>query len=375
MTPITKNVIVRDKDGKIIGKTYPKRARGLVKKGRAYFMSDFDNLNKNSSENEIYLAFNPETDKEICPTIEQNLKQSEEFMNNQNKLNKLYFNAREWSFNPLCESNKGERCFITDFNGKLTEVYTIGDWGWNWTCIESKHLILEKNTEHSFVFWLNGGENDQNDEVCQLVVIFNNDEDTKQIYKLNRNYIKTKKCHEGWYFYEITFTTGDNEYTQLKFECMRSHMAIMPAKDFEEYKDLEDTVYENYPQRHNIWFDKGFPEHMLKNHHNVSNNHNNYPKMTFNNQDVGALIDEFKRKTTGIIENVVEEYNDSDSDWNVDYEEFAENTAEQISSILHKKVAELFTPKDNNPVGNGFDVGEMIQNIVLGHMDKKNQNK
>jgi len=38
--PITKNVIVTDKNGNVIGATYPKRAKGLLKKGRAELVSD-----------------------------------------------------------------------------------------------------------------------------------------------------------------------------------------------------------------------------------------------------------------------------------------------------------------------------------------------
>ena len=40
MTPIEKNVIVVDEQGNIIEATYPKRAKGLVKKGRARFISE-----------------------------------------------------------------------------------------------------------------------------------------------------------------------------------------------------------------------------------------------------------------------------------------------------------------------------------------------
>ena len=35
-----KNIIVIDTNGNQIGKTYPKRARGLIKNGRAEFVSD-----------------------------------------------------------------------------------------------------------------------------------------------------------------------------------------------------------------------------------------------------------------------------------------------------------------------------------------------
>ena len=38
--PIEKNVIVTDINGKRIGATYPKRAKGLVKNGRAEYASD-----------------------------------------------------------------------------------------------------------------------------------------------------------------------------------------------------------------------------------------------------------------------------------------------------------------------------------------------
>ena len=38
--PIEKNVVVTDINGKRIGATYPKRAKGLVKNGRAEYASD-----------------------------------------------------------------------------------------------------------------------------------------------------------------------------------------------------------------------------------------------------------------------------------------------------------------------------------------------
>ncbi len=34
------SVTVYDKDGKIVGETYPKRAKGLVKKGRAVYVGE-----------------------------------------------------------------------------------------------------------------------------------------------------------------------------------------------------------------------------------------------------------------------------------------------------------------------------------------------
>lgn len=53
MTPIEKNVIVVDEQGNEYEATYPKRARGLVKNGRARFIE----------ENKICLACPPTNDK------------------------------------------------------------------------------------------------------------------------------------------------------------------------------------------------------------------------------------------------------------------------------------------------------------------------
>ena len=57
MTPIEKNVIVVDEQGNILEATYPKRAKGLVKKGRARFISESTIClacpPKNTEENEM----------------------------------------------------------------------------------------------------------------------------------------------------------------------------------------------------------------------------------------------------------------------------------------------------------------------------------
>ena len=54
MIPIEKNILVVDEQGNEYEATYPKRARGLVKNGRARFLS----------ENKICLACPPITDLE-----------------------------------------------------------------------------------------------------------------------------------------------------------------------------------------------------------------------------------------------------------------------------------------------------------------------
>lgn len=177
----------------------------------------------------------------------------------------LYFNAREWTFNKACAHNVGSRSFMIGPDGELAEAFMLGDWGWNWTEILTKQLVLPKNTPHLFSFWLNGGENDNNNEVCRFEVIFNNDYENRYTYNLNRSFIRPVKRLNGWELYEIPFVTGDNEYTELRFVSQRAYMTVMAAKEHSAYDDLPDTVDEfegERPQRHNIVFNDGWPENV-----------------------------------------------------------------------------------------------------------------
>lgn len=238
-------------DGEEIGSTYPKRAKGLVKQGRARYVND----------SEIRLIVSEVTQITEETKMDNNINTNTPAAQTE-PVNRLYFSAREWSFNKECSDNVGSRSFMQGPDGIINEAYMIGDWGWRWTEIVSKTLLLPKNTLHTFTFWLNGGENDNNDETCRFEVIYNNDHESRYTYNLNRNFIKPLKKVNGWELYEIPFRTGDNEYTQLKFASQRAYMTVLTAKDASEYADLADTVdpYEQYrPQRHNIVFNDGWP--------------------------------------------------------------------------------------------------------------------
>ena len=194
-------VTVLSQDGEFSGLTYPRRAQGLVKKGRARYVND-NTIRLNDVSDAIITEDikmdNINTLNEIKNTPEQQ----------EQPVNRLYFNARDWSLNKDCKNNVGNRSFMQGPDGKLAEAYTIGDWRYNWTEIVTKQLILPKNTTHTFTFWLNGGENDKNDEVCRFVVVYNNDCENCYTYNLNRNFIKPLKKVNGWEMYEIPFITG-----------------------------------------------------------------------------------------------------------------------------------------------------------------------
>lgn len=247
-----RTVTVLSQDGEPAGLTYPRRAAGLVKKGRARFVND-NTIRLNSVSD----ALNTEDIK-----MDNNINTLNKTKAPEQPINRLFFNAREWSFNKDCQKNVGSRSFMQGPDGIISEAFTIGDWGYNWTEIVTKSLILPKHTLHTFTFWLNGGENDNNNEVCRLEVIFNNDYENRYTYNLNRNYIKPLKKCRGWELYEIPFITGDNEYTQLRFVAQRAYMTVMNAKSASEYTDLPEILDEfegERPQRHNIVFDDGFP--------------------------------------------------------------------------------------------------------------------
>lgn len=189
-------------------------------------------------------------------TIDNTNKETE------NQVVRLYFNPRKWSFNKACKSNVGNRSFITGPDGTLAEGYMIGDWNYNWTEIISETLLLPQNTDCRFTFWLNGGENDRQDEVCRLDIIFDNDQEQRLSYNLNRNFIRPVKKLNGWELYEIPFRTQDNAYTELKFIAQKAYMTILAAKDASAYAaipDSPDPFEAERPQRHNLIFSDGFP--------------------------------------------------------------------------------------------------------------------
>ena len=295
---MTKNVTVTDAQGNIIGTTYPKRASGLIKNGRAIFVDDCT----------IRLSGKPE------PSDTYNTSEV-------NQMNYILFNPRNWSFDQMQNNNQGnfgygrnngfsqsfpaERSFINDFDGSLVESLLFGDWNTSYARAVSKELALLPDTEYCFVFWLNGGENDKNTEICRLQIAFGGNWEDCYTYKLNRNYIKPVLHKDGWELYSIPFrtpvaytpagfgtvssgfgtavsgstvstgatgtdavaqsgnsNTAPTVVTHLAFVVGVAPMALKPAKELEFYADWEDTPDEfasERPQRHNLVFADGWP--------------------------------------------------------------------------------------------------------------------
>lgn len=243
-----------------IGLTYERRAKGLVKKGRAVYLPDSD------SGKAIRLI------SADCPMCE-NMEDTMDNINTVSNMNYIFFNPREWMKLPDIDENRNifSRFFISSpFDNGMVEVASTGNWKWDWCEITNGMTQLQPNTEYHFVFWLNGGENDCSDETCTFEVLFTDnsmrtsqfDWEQRLCYKLNRSYIKPLKRYKGWELYDIPFVTNERKYTQLRFAAQRAPMAIMAAKEPAFYDNLPDIVDEfinERPQRHNIIFEDGWP--------------------------------------------------------------------------------------------------------------------
>ena len=230
-----KNIIVTDNKGKRLGLTYSKRAKGLVKSGRAEFIN----------ENEIKLSDKPVYNTASVPKITEGNKMSEFDKKSSAPVieNKIIFNAREWSVCSDAAASKCERTFVTDFEKNLSEAYCIGDKTQNISVIGTKQLILTKNTKYIFYFWIKLERNIKYDAICQLQIIYNNDFDNKRVYVLSNNNIRPSKTTDGWQLYEIPFVTEDNEYTQLRFSVKSAICTIIPGKDAKSYASLPDDDF------------------------------------------------------------------------------------------------------------------------------------
>lgn len=228
---MTKNVQITDENENLIGTTYPKRARGLIKNGRATYVSDCKIRLLNTS----------------APTVVN--QDTEE----KNMSNVIQFDPRAFQLDPKCESNVGTRMFVTNPEGVNFEVFEIGDWRWNWTQIKSS-MQLEKNQDYIFRFEIIGGYNDTGDAVSQALIYFDDAFEDKYVYPLNQSIYKPviskKFCDSLVRVYEIPFNTGDAETTNIMIIASHAVAKISRAMDSEQYAEMQDFTYAEW------WADK-----------------------------------------------------------------------------------------------------------------------
>lgn len=224
-----KNVIVTDIFGNEIGRTYPKRARGLVKKGRAERVS------------------------ELCIRLLEGAKTPPAKDTEDFKMSKVInFNAQEFQFDENCQSsdgspvNAGGRLFVSDFDGENAQVFEIGDWHWTWSQIKCEKQ-LEPNTDYVFRFAVQGGVNDTGDGQSRFIIERGKDWENSLQYPIEKSRFKptlSKKTRDGLLrVYEIPFNSGESGLVTFLLNALHFVETIMPAKELDAYAELEDWTY------------------------------------------------------------------------------------------------------------------------------------
>ena len=243
MIPIEKNVIVSDGNGRRIGATYPKRAKGLVKNGRAEYISD----------QEIRLL---NTRLPAVSIDTEDISMSKV----------IQFNARAFELEETCNTNVGYRGFITTASGN-EEIWEIGDWGWNWTSLCSTIKGLEQNTDYVFRFAMTLGHNDDNREES-MVHIHYVGEDGKKAWNDRFTYcigksrfkpvISKRALDEDTMIrvFELPFHTG--EHTDFRIVIIAQHAVarFYRAGDNEFYAGLEDLSYEQWRKNRTVYLEE-----------------------------------------------------------------------------------------------------------------------
>lgn len=224
-----KNIIVTDINGNVTGATYPKRAKGLIKSGRAIKVD----------ESTIRLVSSVYTDAFSYDKEEMRMA------------NIIDFKARGFKLLESCESNRGTRLIVTE-NDENIECFEIGTAGARTEIV--RKVALEKDTDYAFRFAIKSrfvrGEYAES-----LVSINFDEEDDGYTYPLDRadkNRFKPvicKKTADGLLrVFELPFNSGDATSCSINIRVDGLMAWIYPARGADAYKELEDVDYEQWRQ-------------------------------------------------------------------------------------------------------------------------------
>ncbi len=226
---MTKNSIVTDINGNVTGTTYPKRARGLIKSGRA---TEVD-------EHTIRLVSSVFTDAFSYETEETKMAHI------------IDFKARGFKLVPECTSNRGTRLIVTE-NEENVECFEIGENGMKTEI--ARTIDLQKDQDYVFRFTIKSrfvkGESAES-----MVSIYFDEKDDGYTYPLDRedkNRFKPvlcKKTDDGLLrVFELPFNSGDSESCTIDITVHDMIAWLYPAKEAEAYSALEDISYDQWRQ-------------------------------------------------------------------------------------------------------------------------------
>jgi len=234
---MTKNTVVIDELGNVIGRTYAKRAKGLVKNGRAEYVDDCTIRMLHTSAS---------TDTELFET---------EFLSEEQKMsNVINFDAREFKFDKSFQEKKiGSRMFITDVFGESTEVYQIGD-GSDEAVRLYNVVSVEKFEEYVFRFSMTRECEAEKGGVSEVWIIpfagetvTEDDIEEGYIFNLAMNQYKpvlSKNWEEAELkLYEIPFRSLGAEKVCIYIVEKEGVAKIIPGKEAAAYDSIQDFSY------------------------------------------------------------------------------------------------------------------------------------
>jgi hypothetical protein len=304
MIPITKNVTVFAPDGERLNNTYPKRAQGLVKKGRAIVTAPDaitmtlrppgtekmmkNILEKSAGAADITGAANGADDmaagavvtgadnmatgaadtgagaddmaEDMAAGAADMVPDARELVNRYRGLI-LEFNTREWKPNPdLKKNNITERVFYSDEIGELLELWQLGDWGWNWSEIVTSDIRLDTYTDYRVIFWLKTDKNNDNRKpIHRFEITFDGDYENRNIYSLSDGFVKPLLIKDGWKLFCIPFSTGGFERVSFRFVAQHAPMSVKQAVFDELSGVFPEKAQENFNKNFGKNFDNGNP--------------------------------------------------------------------------------------------------------------------
>ncbi len=239
-TPMTKNILVTDTNGEIIGSTYPKRARGLLKSGRA---KEIDEFTIQLTGSRAAGAFS--------------IDDSDEKTEDKEMANVIDFKARGFKLDDKITSGRGTRLIVTEF-GENVECFEMADNGALTGIV--KKVELETDQDYVFRFAIKSRFVHVDTAESSVSIFFDEEGDgyTYPIDRADKNRFKPVVCKKTGEdilrVYEMPFNSGDAKSCTISIKVRDITAWIYPAKDIESYAALNDIDYDQWRQDeiHNI---------------------------------------------------------------------------------------------------------------------------
>ena len=233
---MAKNIVVTDAKGNAIGSTYPKRARGLVKHGRAVYVDDCT----------IRLLHT------TAPSVVTKNDNKEHFFME----NIIEFKARDFRFGS--QNKYGGRMFVTK-NGSYREVFELGtvdDWKRQGAPGSRDHFgtwifakkDLEPHTDYVFRIEVVSDGTLCDGSELRAAIFDVLDPDDKTVYPLARSRFApsvSKMTADGGLVrvFELPYSTGDGAEYQINIFAYDCRVTLDTPAAPEEYASLGDCSY------------------------------------------------------------------------------------------------------------------------------------